>query len=279
MDTSTLVFISYTHDSEQHKEKALSLANRLNEEGLDCWIDRYVEDSTPERGWPMWMEEKVRTSKFVLVVGSANYLARYEGRAKSGEGLGAKFESVLATQWLYENEMLNTKFIPVIFDGEDKDNIPFTLRPYSRYNLEGNRDYESLYRRLTDQAKIKKPSVGRLVVFTDKDSSSQASSQQVIIQADTNKSEVVETFIPNIPELVNEMKPGLKIVQAFFKLPILERFSLAQKLELLKEGESYKSNNTEEIFTNILLRAKENNKMFELWELLFDSQIDPNPFK
>ena len=74
---SVSVFIRYSHDSESHRERVLSLSDRLITEGIDCEIDRYVEGESPERGWPVWMEEKLRTSDYVLVVCSENYLKTF----------------------------------------------------------------------------------------------------------------------------------------------------------------------------------------------------------
>ncbi|MEH2248567.1 SEFIR domain-containing protein [Nostoc sp.] len=37
------VFISYSHDSPEHKNQVLILANRLRTEGVDCNIDQYEE--------------------------------------------------------------------------------------------------------------------------------------------------------------------------------------------------------------------------------------------
>jgi hypothetical protein len=41
------VFISYSHDSDQHKDRVLALSDRLREDGIDCIIDQY-ETSPPE---------------------------------------------------------------------------------------------------------------------------------------------------------------------------------------------------------------------------------------
>jgi len=60
------VFISYTHDSPEHIDRVLSLANRLRVEGVDCQLDQY-EQSPPE-GWPRWMERQIEWADFVLVV-------------------------------------------------------------------------------------------------------------------------------------------------------------------------------------------------------------------
>ena len=36
------VLISYSHDSPEHAQHVLELANRLREDGIDCIIDQYV---------------------------------------------------------------------------------------------------------------------------------------------------------------------------------------------------------------------------------------------
>ena len=35
------VFISYSHDSQEHKDKVLALADQLRTDGIDCRIDQY----------------------------------------------------------------------------------------------------------------------------------------------------------------------------------------------------------------------------------------------
>ena len=42
------VFISYSHDSDEHREKVLGLAERLRQDGLDAQLDQYV-NGTPSR--------------------------------------------------------------------------------------------------------------------------------------------------------------------------------------------------------------------------------------
>lgn len=51
------VFISYSHDSADHAEKVLQLADKLREDGIDAWIDQY--EPVPAQGWPRWMEAQV----------------------------------------------------------------------------------------------------------------------------------------------------------------------------------------------------------------------------
>lgn len=269
--TSPNVFISYAHDSETHKQRTLDLADRLNIEGINCWIDRYIEGSDPEHGWPAWMDEKIRLSNFVLVVASERYLARYEHREIDGKGLGAKFESLLLLQEIFENDSKNLKFIPILFDKDDKKNILGPLRPWTYFNIFDDDDYEKLYRRITDQIKIIKPPVGKIKSFSKQDDSATvvALEQEGIIIAE----------IPELPQFTNDMQPGMKILNAFFSLPKTRRFAIASELKLLEEGESVSNQNTEKLSADFLIRAKERGLLAELWTKLFDENIDPNPFK
>jgi hypothetical protein len=45
------VFISYSHDSEDHAGKVLKLATQLRRDGLDAWIDQ--DEPAPAQGWPL----------------------------------------------------------------------------------------------------------------------------------------------------------------------------------------------------------------------------------
>jgi hypothetical protein len=66
------VFISYSHDSPEHAQRVLELANQLRADGIDCMIDQYV--LVPEEGWTLWMERQIRNSNFILMVYTETYL-------------------------------------------------------------------------------------------------------------------------------------------------------------------------------------------------------------
>jgi hypothetical protein len=269
--TSPNVFVSYAHDSEEHKQRTLELADRLNAEGINCWIDRYIEGSDPEHGWPAWMDEKIRQSDFVLVVASERYLARYEHRETDGKGLGAKFESLLLLQEIFDNDSKNLKYIPILFDKEDKKHILTPLRPWTYFSVFDENDYEKLYRRITNQIKISKPPVGKIKSFSKEDDSA------TVVAPELEGIIIVE--IPELPQFTNDMQPGTKILNAFFSLPKTRRFAIASELKLVEEGESVNDNNTDKTSADFLIRAKEKGLLAELWTKLFDETIDPNPFK
>jgi hypothetical protein len=152
------VFVSYTHDSPEHEERVLALANRLVAEGVDAHLDAY-EESPPE-GWPAWMSRQVRESDFVLVVCTPAYNRRLTGRERAGVGLGARWEGGLITQEMYEGGGRNTKFVPVVFSPRDVAEIPDFLKGATRYDLSTEDGYQQLYRRLTGQPSVQKPTLG-----------------------------------------------------------------------------------------------------------------------
>src|ERR1700704_3281981 len=119
------VFISYSHDSDRHRKRVLALANQLRGDGIEARIDQYVQD--PNEGWIRWMRSQVKQANRVLLVFTETYQRRFEGDEEEGKGLGATFEGVIVTQWLYESGGRNAKFRPVVFRVEDERFIPLEL--------------------------------------------------------------------------------------------------------------------------------------------------------
>ncbi len=144
------VFISYSHDSEDHREAVLQLAQQLRGWGVDVHLDRFV--TAPEAGWPRWMMTEVDAADFVLLVCTPTYRRRFEGHEAAGTGKGATFEGLLAIQHLYDSNTRNNKFIPVVFAGVAETDIPLLLRPYTRYTLPGQ--LEGLYRHISGQPEV-----------------------------------------------------------------------------------------------------------------------------
>jgi hypothetical protein len=80
------VFISFSHDSTEHQDKVLLLANRLRQDGIDALVDQYAH--APPMGWPMWPDREIRKADFILLVCTATYLQRVEGQEEAGKGRG-----------------------------------------------------------------------------------------------------------------------------------------------------------------------------------------------
>ncbi len=171
------VFISYSHESPEHDEQVLKLADRLRREGVDAWIDRY--EPHPPQGWPRWMQQQIEIADFVLLVCTETYCRRFEGREAPGRGLGVAWEGLLINQLIYEDGTINEKCIPVQF-AQDQKAIPAVLRPYTRYLLE--RDYETLYRRLTGQQDITPPPLGKKKELPEKPIQSRGAIQRISLE-------------------------------------------------------------------------------------------------
>lgn len=156
------VFISYTHDSDEHCKKVEKLASFLIEYGVDVELDQYTPH--PDEGWPIYMLRNILKSDFTLCVCTESYKARFEQDEKIGVGLGAKFEGKIITQIVYESEV-NKKFIPILMDST-YDNIkviPTILRSYQWYTVSEKAELANLYARITGQEKNIKPLLGSVI--------------------------------------------------------------------------------------------------------------------
>lgn len=158
------IFISYSHepDSEAHSQFVLSLSEQLREDGIDCYIDQYINGAPPE-GWQRWMEKHIEQANFVLVVCTSTYLKRFKGEDRNG-GLGVNFEGAIISQVLYDHFQQNTKFIPIIPESGSIDNVPLMLKRGTTYKInndfENSSEYEKLYRVLTGQPRVKPKPIG-----------------------------------------------------------------------------------------------------------------------
>jgi hypothetical protein len=69
-----IVFISYSHDSQEHAELVLALSDRLRDDGIDCLLDQY--EVSPPEGWPLWMDRQIHEANFVLMICTPTYFRR-----------------------------------------------------------------------------------------------------------------------------------------------------------------------------------------------------------
>lgn len=132
------VFISYSHDSAEHRAFVLELANRFRtEQGFDCQIDQHFLPRFPPEGWIKWMRDQVKNADFVLLICTPKYRDRFERNLENIEdgGRGVGFEGVVISQTLYDQYYHNEKFIPVLPQGGGMEDIPVDLRGFSSYRL------------------------------------------------------------------------------------------------------------------------------------------------
>jgi hypothetical protein len=155
------VFITYSHDSPEHRRRVLALAERLRKDGVDAYFDQYVA-GTPAKGWPRWMEDRLEWAQFVLVICTETYQRRFLGREEPGKGKGVDWEGSFITLEMYHARSATSKFVPVLFDLEDKRFIPGQLSGHTYYLLSSEDNYAKLYAFLTGQAGVVPGKLGPL---------------------------------------------------------------------------------------------------------------------
>ena len=160
------VFISYCQENVGFSDKVLEFSNRLRREGIDTILDQY-EESPPE-GWPRWMENSISLSDYVVIVCTEEYLNRLMTRA-SGVGKGVKWESNIIYQHLYNEETINERYIPIVFNHIDSKFIPIPLQGVTYYDISEKKWYDALYWRLRGIKKTVKPELGELRPLPEKE--------------------------------------------------------------------------------------------------------------
>jgi phospholipase C len=164
MDFSELnspkVFISYSHDSQEHQDRVLRLADQLRQDGIDALVDQY--EPAPPDGWPIWMDLEIQKADFVLLVCTDVYLRRVEHREDPGKGRGVLWEGKLIYNHLYLVDSPVQKFIPILFEGGNQTDIPTPLRTLASYSVDTGEGYQDLCRHLTNQPRHRIPALGQL---------------------------------------------------------------------------------------------------------------------
>lgn len=154
------VFISYSHDSDEHRERVLGLSERLRADGIETILDRYVEKGSPPEGWPRWMLNGLDKATHVLCVCTETYYRRFRGQEVPGKGKGVDWEGAWMTQALYDRRSVSTKFVPVLFAGTDEPFVPEPLRGQTFYVLDSDANYEALYDALLNQSGVEPGPIG-----------------------------------------------------------------------------------------------------------------------
>jgi hypothetical protein len=157
------VFLSYSHDSEEHKARTLALAKQLRDEGIDANIDQY-EQSPPE-SWPAWCHSEIRKADFVLMICTETYHKRIDLDETPGIGYGVLWESRLIRQYLYDSGAVSNKFVPILLADGHPEYIPVAVRGQSFFRVDVLQDYDRLYRLLTKQPSVPKPELGPLRIL------------------------------------------------------------------------------------------------------------------
>ena len=165
--TSPKVFISYSHDSIEHNDRVLDLADHLRKDGIDCNIDQY--EQSPVGGWHKWRMKEIEESDFVLMICTPQYIQRFKGKESNEMIMGIPWEGAVVTRDFYSQVGQKSKYIPILFVEQDGYSLPNILRDDTHYLVTNSKGYELLYRRLTNQQEIPKPELGKLNTLSPRD--------------------------------------------------------------------------------------------------------------
>jgi tetratricopeptide (TPR) repeat protein len=123
------VFVSYAHDSDQHRRTVLRLCTVLQRLGVDVHVDEWFTDL--RRDWFLWMIEQFEKADHVIVVASPQYRAAGDGNVPADCHRGVQTESAVLRNFLYrDRETWTRKILPVILPGRSVDEIPLYLQPH-----------------------------------------------------------------------------------------------------------------------------------------------------
>jgi hypothetical protein len=157
---SPKVFISYCWKPVSNKQKTISLAERLENEGVHVIIDEW--NLTEGQDKYQFMEQMVNNPevKRVLIICNKEYADK--ANKKSG---GVGIESLIISDEIY-SQVEQTKFIPVIFerDTQGKEYVPTFVKSRIHIDLSNDEvfegEYEKLMRNLFDKPASKRPPRG-----------------------------------------------------------------------------------------------------------------------
>lgn len=120
------VFLSYSREPAIDR-RVLDLSQDLRRIGLDCWIDQYEGPGGPDIGFTLWMEQRIESSDFVILICTAAYDRKAREEAA---GTGTSYEVQVIRTHLATCGLRNKKFRAVQFDRLDKSIVPVRLRDH-----------------------------------------------------------------------------------------------------------------------------------------------------
>ncbi|MFE7028796.1 SEFIR domain-containing protein [Streptomyces sp. NPDC057621] len=157
------VFVSYAHDSPEHKENVRAFCEFLVANSIDVQADVWNLDK--RRDWPLWAIRVIPKADFVIVVASPECRRVGDGEVESHERRGLQSEMrVLLELHNADVGVWTDKILPVVLPGGSTSDIPLFLQPtgsdhylVTDFNTTGA---ENLLRRLTNQPPYVRPALG-----------------------------------------------------------------------------------------------------------------------
>jgi hypothetical protein len=149
------VFISYSHDTIDHKKWVLELAIRMRNNGIDAILDQW--ELNPGDDLPHFMETHLSDSDKIVMVCTEKYVEK----ANLGKG-GVGYEKMIITAHLLE-KIDENKIIPLVKQSSTKK-LPTFLKTKLYIDFSKLDDFEfnfdNLIRTIHNSPLYKKPPIG-----------------------------------------------------------------------------------------------------------------------
>ena len=149
------VFVSYSHDSAEHKRWVLDFATTLRNRGIDAVLDQW--DLTPGDDLPHFMETELEQCDFVIMICSETYVSK----ANAGEG-GVGYEKMIITSSLL-GQIDNSKVIPIVRQSSGTARPTFLkTKLYINFSNDSEIEYslDELLRHILNAPLYEKPEIG-----------------------------------------------------------------------------------------------------------------------
>ena len=161
--TTPKVFISYSHDSDEHKVWVIKLAEKLMAHGVEVLLDQW--ELGPGVDLAMFMERGLRDADRILMVCTPKYVAK----AESGRG-GVGYEKTIMTAE-YMRQIDSKRVIPIIREAGAHP-VPAFLgtKLYIDFSTAERAEYgfDELARELHGKPLYTKPALGAVPNFDTK---------------------------------------------------------------------------------------------------------------
>lgn len=133
------VFISYSWDSDKHRERVSALVTALRKDGIGA---EYDGDIMLGERIPHYMETRVSESDYVIFVCTPHYKEKADARTG-----GVGYESNIITGEIYSTQN-EKKFIPILFSGSWTTSLPAWAAGKFGLDFTDPAGHESAYTRL-----------------------------------------------------------------------------------------------------------------------------------
>ncbi len=151
-----IVFISYSHDSKEHKAWVARFATDLRNNGVDVVLDQW--DLALGQDVTAFMQRGVASSDRVIMVCSEEYVKRADGVLA-----GVGYERLIITSEVVEN-IDTKKFIPLIRGNPSPLKVPRCIGPRLYVDFTRDENYalklEEILREIHNSPALAKPPLG-----------------------------------------------------------------------------------------------------------------------